>query len=1034
MAVNIGVDIGSISLKLAALGKDSDRRLLEGLCQKCKSFRFIDSPAGPLVLSEYRRIAGSPMQSTYDLLQEFYEGVPEEAIEGIRVTGSGSRTIAKILGIYFENEFKAIAQMFSKFHPEVRTVLELGGESAKYIRLESTADGGTGIVDYDRSGECAAGTGSFLDQQALRMGYSVDEVGAIVCTAGCAARIAGRCSVFAKSDMIHAQQKGYSPAEILRGLCDAVARNFKAGIVKGREVEAPAALIGGVALNDGITRAIREAFGLGEADLFVPPYYAWCGAIGAAMLEAAEPRKRTFHEIHRLKQHEHQTRIPDSAPLSMKNVVLLRDRVTRYEPPPGDGPIPAYLGIDIGSVSTNLVAIDQNCQVIHDIYLRTAGRPIEAVQKGLTELNELWGHRLVIEGVGTTGSGRELIAEFVGADVVNDEITAHKTGACHISQTLGGEPVDTIFEIGGQDSKFISIENGVVVDFAMNEACAAGTGSFLEEQAEKLGISIKGEFARLALSAEAPTRLGERCTVFMERDVTGWLHKGETVPNIVAGLAYSIALNYVNRVVRGRRIGDVIYFQGGTAYNDAVAAAFSALLGKKITVPPFNGVMGAIGMALIAKQWHEATRGMTRFRGYDLTKLEMKTRDFVCKACTNECDIKEFTIEGQKSFWGDKCSDRYRKVSKSSRQPVIDDLFAFRDRLMEEMTGPQSPPKKLDKKPGEIVVGIPRAMSNIDRYPFWHRYFSTIGIRTVPSRPTDPKIAADGVEMAIAQPCYPIQVAHGHVLSLAEMGVDYILVPNQLNAESAENYDNTAHLCPWNQTLPFVLRANPPLEPYWDRILSPTLHFQLGREQVKNALGEMARKLGVKKRTSDAAVDAAYAAQREFQERLLEEGKRAMKILEETGEPGILILGRGYNIYDRNVNCDIPRKIRNYYGVNVIPLDFLVTGREYIGDLHESMYWSSGQKILEACRIASRHKNLHLIYISNFKCGPDSYIKYFARQAAGAPMLVLTFDGHGNDAGYMTRVEAYLDSKGILRCYNKVSGSSTSKTASASTR
>ena len=203
--------------------------------------------------------------------------------------------------------------------------------------------------------------------------------------------------------------------------------------------------------------------------------------------------------------------------------------------------------------------------------------------------------------MGTTGSGRELIAEFVGADVVNDEITAHKTGAVHISNTLGGELVDTIFEIGGQDSKFISIENGVVVDFAMNEACAAGTGSFLEEQAEKLGISIKGEFAKLALAAAAPTRLGERCTVFMERDVTGWLHKGETVPNLVAGLAYSIALNYLNRVVRGRKIGNVIYFQGGTAYNDAVTAAFASLLGKKITVPPYNGVMGAIGMALIAR-------------------------------------------------------------------------------------------------------------------------------------------------------------------------------------------------------------------------------------------------------------------------------------------------------------------------------------------------------------------------------------------------------------------------------------------------
>ena len=191
-------------------------------------------------------------------------------------------------------------------------------------------------------------------------------------------------------------------------------------------------------------------------------------------------------------------------PLSSANVVQLRDRVGRYVPPPDGAPIPAYLGLDIGSVSTNVVVIDESGAVIHDVYLRTAGRPIEAVQQGLTEVERLWGSRLQIRGVGTTGSGRELIAEFVGADVVNDEITAHKTGAIHISNTLGGEPVDTIFEIGGQDSKFISIENGVVVDFAMNEACAAGTGSFLEEQAEKLGISIKDEFARLALAAPAP--------------------------------------------------------------------------------------------------------------------------------------------------------------------------------------------------------------------------------------------------------------------------------------------------------------------------------------------------------------------------------------------------------------------------------------------------------------------------------------------------------------------------------------------------
>ncbi|HWB97140.1 MAG TPA: acyl-CoA dehydratase activase [Bryobacteraceae bacterium] len=1003
MGINIGLDIGAISLKLAALGRSEDRSILADLCRQRHAFRLTEWKGRPLVLSEYRRISGSPIQSTYDLLHELYDAVPEHRVEGIRVTGSGSRAIARILGLYFENEFKAIARTMNEFYPQVRTVFELGGESSKFLRLE-----GGSILDYDRSGECAAGTGSFLDQQALRMQYSVEEVGEVVRGAGCAARIAGRCSVFAKSDMIHAQQKGYSPAEILRGLCDAVARNFKSSIVKGRHIDRPVALIGAVSQNAGVTAALREAFGLSESELILPDLFAWCSAVGTAILEAEETRKRSLRAIHRLNQHEAEERVQDTRPLSMERVVLLRDRVGTYVPPPGDDPIPAYLGIDVGSVSTNVVVTDEFGTVLHDIYLRTAGRPIEAVQQGLTEVERRWGTRLEIRGVGTTGSGRELIAEFVGADAVNDEITAHKTGAWHVSQTLGGEPVDTIFEIGGQDSKFIAIENGIVVDFAMNEACAAGTGSFLEEQAEKLGISIKGEFARLALGAPAPTRLGERCTVFMERDVTGWLHKGETVPNVVAGLAYSIALNYLNRVVRGRRIGKVIYFQGGTAYNDAVAAAFAELLGRKITVPPYNGVIGAIGMALIARQWHAATAGKTRFRGYHLERLQLTTRDFVCKACSNLCDMKEFTIEGQKSYWGDKCSDKFRKPSATGRKPVIEDLFAFREKLLQELAPPAHP---------RFRVGLPRAMSTFERYPFWQRYLAELEIEAVLSPPTDPRISALGIEMAVAQPCYPVQVAHGHVFALLDAGLSYILVPNLANSEANENSSCASHYCPWNQTLPYVLRSAPGLEEHQSKFLIPTLHFQLGPAQVKPALAETMRRLGVTRRASDRAVDAAYRAQREFQEKMLAAGRQALATLEETGEPGLLLVGRAYNIYDRGINCDIPRKLRHRYGANVIPLDFLVTGRELTEELHSNMYWASGRKILEAARLAATHANLHVVYISNFKCGPDSYIKHFARDTAGAPLLVLQFDGHGNDAGYMTRCEAYLDSKGILRCY-----------------
>ncbi len=1016
MSINIGLDIGGVSLKMAAIGTEDDRPLMEQLIRVRDDFFAAQFPAEnplagrPLVLSRYRRIQGSPIQSTFDLLKEFYEHVPEQRVEGIRVTGSGSQLIARILGIYFENEFRAIAKGVRVFYPEVRTVFEMGGESSKYIRLEPTAKSKyLGIVDYSSSGDCAAGTGSFIDQQATRLLYKIEEVGKVATAASSAARIAGRCSVFAKSDMIHAQQKGYTTGQILRGLCDAVSRNFKSAIVKGRDVVPPVAFIGAVGLNEGVRNAMREAFKIEDGQFFVPELNCWMGALGAAMFEAEEWRKKTFKKIHQLQQHaQMKQQFACSDPLSMENVLLLRNHVKDTATKAESGrKIEAYLGIDIGSVSTNLVAIDADGNLLHEIYLRTQGRPIEVVDSGLREIEEVLGDVLDVKGVGTTGSGRELIGELCGADTVNDEITAHKTGAMHVCNRLGMEPVDTIFEIGGQDSKFISISKGVVVDFTMNEACAAGTGSFLEEQAEKLGIQIKEEFARLALASKNPAKLGERCTVFMERDVTSLLLKGAEVGDLCAGLAYSVALNYLNRVVRGRKIGSVIYFQGGTAYNDAVAAAFSQILGKRIIVPPHNGVIGAIGMALIARDVMKERQQPSKFRGYSLNKVNFTTREFVCKACSNYCDMKEFVIEGQKSYWGDKCSDKFRKRAKTDRKPVVDDLVEYRDKLLEQVLKPA---------PGSRgKVGIPRTMYYYDRFPFWCAYFQELGYEIVTSPRTDGKIANIGDELAIAQPCFPIKVAHGHVQHLVEQGVDYILLPNIVNEQVPDGSEG--HLCPWNQTLPFVIRAVPQLEDGRERLLLPTVNFRYGRKHVEKEMADyFAERLKISRRASDRAVTAGYAAQGAFVDALQEAGAQALRQLDESQEPALVLVGRAYNLYDRSINCDIPRKLRAMYGANVIPLDFLPVDVEDIADINPNMYWNSGRKILAAAKITKRYPNLHIVYISNFKCGPDSYIKSFMDDAGGKPGLVLQFDGHTNDAGFITRCEAYLDSKGFLRC------------------
>jgi predicted CoA-substrate-specific enzyme activase len=693
-------------------------------------------------------------------------------------------------------------------------------------------------------------------------------------------------------------------------------------------------------------------------------------------------------------------------PLSLQNVVLLRDRVRAVQLPERGAGQAAYLGIDIGSVSTNLVVLNDAGEVLHEIYVRTQGRPIEVVSAGLRTIAKALGDRIRIAGVGTTGSGRELIGELVGADTINDEITAHTTGAMHVSRTLLGESVDTIFEIGGQDAKFIAIENGVVVDFAMNEACAAGTGSFLEEQAERLGVPIKGEFSRLAFQSGSPVRLGERCTVFMEQDVNTWQQRGAGKADLVAGLAYSVALNYLNRVVRGRRIGAAIYFQGGTAYNDAVAAAFAGLLGKWIVVPPHNGVIGAIGMALLAREKVLGTGKATTFRGFDLGSVRYTLREFVCKACSNVCDMQEFTVEGVKTYWGDKCSDKFRKRSRTERKPVIPDVMAWRRRrLLDGYAGPVGSGPK---------VGVPQAMTFHDRFPFWRVFLEELGCAVVLSDETNRKIAHDGIDLTVAEPCYPIRVAHGHVKDLLDKGVDWLLLPNMLNAEATPDAVES-QMCPWAQTLPFVVRSVPRLGGVRERILAPTVHFRLGEAHVARELVPLGRALGAGVRPTLRAVARALAAQRAFQTDLEAAGREALATLESTGDPGIVLVGRSYNVHDRAVNLDVPGKLRDYYGINVIPLDCLPLHSEDIRDVNDNMYWHSGRRILASGRLVARFPNLHIISLTNFKCGPDSYIRHFLGEACGKPFLSLQFDGHSNDAGVLTRCEAYLDSKGMLR-------------------
>jgi predicted CoA-substrate-specific enzyme activase len=665
----------------------------------------------------------------------------------------------------------------------------------------------------------------------------------------------------------------------------------------------------------------------------------------------------------------------------------------------GAVPVAAYLGVDVGSISTNLVVIDSSKRVIARRYLMTAGRPIEAVRQGLLEIGNEIGGQVAIRGVATTGSGRYLIGDFIGADVVKNEITAHARGALSIDPR-----VDTIFEIGGQDSKYIRLENGAVVDFTMNKACAAGTGSFLEEQAEKLAVSIKDEFGGLALSSDAPAALGERCTVFMESSLNRLQQLGAAKQDLVAGLSYSIVLNYLNRVVEDRRVGEVIFFQGGTAYNRGVTAAFEKVCGKKITVPPHHDVLGAVGCALIALEHCPA--GPSRFKGFDLAQRQYALDSFACADCPNACEIRRVSIAGEPPLhYGSRCG-KFDEQQRPSLGKDLPRLFSEREKILLEGYAPAQPlPEHAP------TIGFPRATIFYEMFPFWNAFFAELGFRLVPSAPTNRALITTGCETALEETCFPIKVAHGHILELLARGVDYLFLPCVVNLDHVSSDAETSYNCLYVQSLPYVARAAIDFSKYSTRVLVPVFHFEWGEKVFVPEMQELARELGCSGKKVQRAIAAAWSSLHRFRKKLVQRGQEILGSLPQ-GTPALVLVSRPYNGGDPGLNCRIPDLLRDL-GALAIPLDFLPVPQDPDPDM-KRMYWRYGQRILAGARTIARDPRLHAVYVTNFGCGPDSFItKYFSRELHGKPFLTLELDEHSADAGVITRLEAFLDSLAV---------------------
>lgn len=321
-----------------------------------------------------------------------------------------------------------------------------------------------------------------------------------------------------------------------------------------------------------------------------------------------------------------------------------------------------FLGVDIGSVSSNFVLMNDQCEIIKKAYLRTMGNPVQAVRSGFAQMME-GNNELVIRGVGTTGSGRYLGATLLGADVVKNEITAHAVAASYIYPD-----VRTIIEIGGQDSKIILIRNGIVHDFAMNTVCAAGTGSFLDQQAARLNVAIENFGAQAARSSQA-VRIAGRCGVFAESDMIHKQQMGFPKEDIMMGLCEALVRNYLNNVGKGKKIEDPIVFQGGVAANIGLKMAFEKVLERQIHIPRDYEVMGAIGSAMLAREKINATGSDTRFRGAEfVTTGEFHSSSHECKGCPNLCEVVSIKRDNEVlAYWGDRCKKWENSLSQSNR-------------------------------------------------------------------------------------------------------------------------------------------------------------------------------------------------------------------------------------------------------------------------------------------------------------------------------------------------------------------------------
>lgn len=989
----IGVDVGSVSVAMAKINGE-----------------------GKVLASSYAFHHGN-IKTTYRKLFAALcgqNGDSGQNRENLLVCATSSTPASIPAHRRVDNQI-AIIETVSRFHSDVAAVLLVGGEKFFLSRFNEQGEY-QGTVSNT---SCAAGTGSFLDQQATRLKMaSAEELCATALqNRGKCPKIASRCAVFAKTDLIHAQQEGYGYEEICDGLCRGLARNIVDTLFSSGTPQGKILFCGGVAKNGAVTKHIEDLAGI---LLTVPDSGHLYGAIGAALtllkelesddLVSSGAKEVSLHVVEKASEKKYSyppltlnlSVYPDF--LSRKRYLFSLETTNPVNPVEVDiyedlaGISNVWLGVDIGSTSTKAVLVDDRQEVLVGLYTRTAGRPLVAVQSIFAAIDDIWGREkqtLVVAGCATTGSGRKFIGAIVGADAVIDEITAHARAAVQINPQ-----VDTIIEIGGQDAKFTTLHNGRVTSSIMNNVCAAGTGSFIEEQAARLGCKVE-DYSRRTEHVRAPLA-SDRCTVFMERDINHHLSEGFSVDEVLASALHSVRENYLMKVAVEKNIGDVIFFQGATAKNKALVAAFEQRLGKPLLVSKFCHLTGAYGAALIGA---EEQQGASVFKGIALYRENIDVTTEVCELCNNHCKISVAEGGNGKVAYGFLCGRDYETRHYVAREHHERDLLKMRRRLLEQVTFSR---ETQDGRCDDITIGLPYGLHMVDDFHLWTHFFQRLSIKTVSSASFADGLGR-GKKISKSEFCAPITALHGHVEWLLERA-DYVFLPFYLENK---NKKGRRQFCYYTQFVPGVIGSMS--EESFDHVLSPVVRYLYSPFHVKMQLYRMLQRI-MKRAPGFLEVANAYESALAYDKRYraaLQEHYRTCQRKKDDVE--VVLLGRPYTVLSETMNCSIPRLFSEQH-VRVFFQDMVPYDREEVSEIEpllEELHWHYAARILEVATVICRRKGVYPVYVTSFKCSPDSFVlDYFKTimDACNKPYLILELDGHDSSVGYETRIEAAVRS------------------------